>query len=85
MDQRQTFSNLAELKAILQHDDFRGFIAHLIIDRDGLTRMSGYITDVEATMDGHNFIKIVNNVSTVICLTEIVAVNGLFRSDYSEC
>lgn len=85
MDQRQTFSNLAELKAILEHDDFRGSIAHLIVDRDGLTRVSGDITGIETTIDGHDFIKIDNNDPTVVYLAEIVAVNGLFRSDYSEC
>ena len=85
MDQRQTFSNLAELKAVLEHDDFLDCMAHLIVDRDGLTRMSGHITGIETSIDGKDFIKIHNNDSNIVYLTEIVAVNGLFRSDYSEC
>lgn len=85
MDQRQTFSNLTELAAILEQDNIRGLIAHLIIDRDGLTRVSGDIAGIETTIDGHGFINIDNGASTVVYLAEIVAVNGLFRSDYSEC
>jgi len=85
MDQRQTFGNLAELKAILEEDGVVSHIAYLIIDRDGLTRISGHITGVEMTTDARSFIIIDSSPSHIVYLTEIVAINGLFRSDYSEC
>lgn len=85
MDQRQTFSNLNELKAILEHDDTQQKMAHLIIDRDGLARVNGHISSVETLIDDRDFIRIDNSVFPFIYLAEIVAVNGVFRSDYSEC
>lgn len=85
MDQRQTFGNLNELKAILEDDDTQHKAAHLIIDRDGLLRVNGHISSVETIVDGRDFIRIDNSVFPFIYLAEIVAVNGIFRSDYSEC
>lgn len=56
----------------------------LLVDQEGITRVEGYIshirlaTDVlqaEVSMDsGYRFI-----------IGQVIAVNGIFRSDYSEC
>jgi hypothetical protein len=57
---------------------------HLLVDDDGLTRKEGIIrsiTPAEATLmtkftldNGYSFL-----------LNQLIAVNGIFRSDYSEC
>ena len=56
----------------------------LLVDKDGLTRLHGFIVCIHADNkflktkieleNGHSFL-----------LKELVAVNGMFRSDYAEC
>lgn len=55
----------------------------LIIDKDGLTRVTGHIVCIHAD---ENILKTRIDVEdSSFLLEELVAVNGLFRSDYSEC
>jgi Mg2+/Co2+ transporter CorC len=78
MDKRETFDNLQKLKTILaalqQHH------VSLLLDNEGLSRMEGIIT----SMDERTDVITINGTNT-ISLNHIVAVNGQFRSDYSEC
>lgn len=78
MDKRETFADLEELKNILEpcieekrHSDF-------LIDQRGITRFSGTIKKIE---DDN---CIFHNGDT-IKLKDIIAVNGIFQADYSEC
>jgi hypothetical protein len=84
MDKRETFDNLEKLKAILDKLRQAQEKANLLLDQGGLTRMEGFISFIDeqpelgtttVTLDG----------GTKILLNQIVAVNGQFRSDYSEC
>lgn len=85
MDQRQTFSDTGELLAILTNHHIQNTFLAFLIDQNGLSRINGYIESID---------KINSTLSLVIAhalsrhrilLDEIVAVNGIFRSDYSEC
>lgn len=56
----------------------------LLIEKDGLTRAEGHIVNIHAEKD---FLKSkieLDNGSSFV-LEDVVAVNGMFRSDYSEC
>ena len=87
MDQRQTFENPEVLKALLQDLHLARAPVSLLLDRDGLTRREGLITAV----DDHSkpvtaaTFTMNNRVGDPISLQEVIAVNGIFRSDYTEC
>ena len=84
MDQRQVFSNNQELLSILENLYHHRQRASLLVDHEGLTRWEGTIISIKRkeniactllTMEGGREIE----------LSQVMAVNGLFRSDYSEC
>lgn len=81
MDQRQTFSDISELKNILIKliEDKKN--ADFLIEKNGLTRLSGVINELKE--GGDNLIVV--NGNSEIKLNDIIAVNGIFQSDYSEC
>ena len=84
MDQRQTFNNNNELLTFVTafvNDKSEVF---LLIDRQGLTRLEGVITSINNNGCNENGSITINNNDTVL-LKEIIGINGLFRSDYSEC
>jgi hypothetical protein len=84
MDQRQTFGNLDELKVILDKCYNEHTPVALLADHDGLFRVSGNIaTAITDTPLTDAVLKLDNGSS--LKLMEIVAVNGIFHSDYSEC
>ena len=58
--------------------------ASLIIDQNGLTRVEGHIVSIHAEND---FLKskVELDDGTSFLIEQVVAVNGMFRSDYSEC
>lgn len=84
MDHRNTFKNLQELQAVLlslHHDKQK---ASLIIDHEGLTRTEGIITSIEQkNKDDETIFEI--DYTKRFSLKQVIAVNGLFRWDYSEC
>ena len=82
MDSRQTLNTnetfAALLRKILEADEK----AHLLVDDNGITRMEGFIKTV-STNTNAPFMILENG--TTIPLHTIIAVNGVFRPDYSEC
>lgn len=84
MDQRQTFPNLESLRSILNEIVLKGEKASFLLDRNGLSRAEGSILSMEETQPvGDTVIKLNND--DLVYLKEIVGVNGVFRSDYTEC
>lgn len=84
MDQRATFHNLPELLSIVLDLFKQKQKASSLIDADGLTRIEGTISFIKQENNvGKTTITIDN--MTEITIEQIIAVNGLFRSDYSEC
>ncbi|RYY51446.1 MAG: hypothetical protein EOO06_00140 [Chitinophagaceae bacterium] len=85
MDQRQTFADYNELLNILSDIHAAAKQASFLIDRDGLTRMQGNIIGINSE-DANNMSVTINmDPRETIQLKEIMGVNGIFRSDYSEC
>jgi hypothetical protein len=84
MDQRQTFDNSAQLLAFVTTIADEKQTAFLLIDDEGLTRAEGIITSINGADDIENTSIVLNDRDTVI-LKEIIGIDGLFRSDYSEC
>ena len=84
MDQRTTFEDLNQLLAIVsdlhQHKEKASFI----VDNDGLARIDGIITAIVPN-DTIKKTSIHIHPTTRVQLENIIAVNGIFRSDYSEC
>jgi transcriptional regulator of heat shock response len=84
MDQRETFNDLQKLKDILNKLYQEQDIVSLLLDQEGLTRMEGFITSIEEQTDPGNTLVILNDTERFL-LRQVIAVNGQFRSDYSEC
>ncbi len=86
MDQRQTLDDLHGLKAILLNLCGQKSKASLLVDREGLIRMEGIMESVEEKASWEATVVMVNDsLSQTLFLREIIAVNGVFSSDYSEC
>jgi len=84
MDQRQTFKDAQQLFSFISQIFQEKQTAALLIDKDGLTRVEGIITSIQPNANvEETLIKVDEN--TTFTIKEIIAVNGLFRSDYSEC
>ena len=84
MDQRQVFNNNQELLSIIRSISDQGLKASLLVDKEGLTRVEGSITSInEQEATEHTSIVIDDSYNCV--LKEIIGINGIFRSDYSEC
>ena len=84
MDQRQTFDDKQELLSFVTSISNEKIKAFLLVDKEGLTRVEGMITSVMQAGDIPDTRIIIDNGDTIL-LKEIIAINGLFRSDYSEC
>lgn len=78
MDQRQTFKTLEELSAILKKIQQEDTQVSLLVDSEGISRLSGRITAMSS-----DTLQI--NGEGQLLLREIIAVNGIFHADYSEC
>lgn len=84
MDKRETLKDDQQLLSIFFNLQQQQQKASLLIDENGLTRMEGNITHVEQDKNiGKSSIRIDEN--QPILLEQVIAVNGLFRDDYSEC
>ncbi|TKK70998.1 hypothetical protein FC093_04785 [Ilyomonas limi] len=84
MDKRDTFKDYQQLLSIFLNLQEQQQQAALLIDDEGLTRIEGKITNVEQSEDIGKSTIAIDNKEAVI-LEHIIAVNGLFRDDYSEC
>lgn len=84
MDQRQTFDSLQKLKTLLQDLYQQQEKAAFLLDQEGLTRMEGRITAIEE-QSSPGLTTIVLDQGNQFLLKQVIAVNGQFRSDYSEC
>lgn len=85
MDQRQTFGTSEELKAILANPGQSPAKVSLLLDRDGLTRLEGTIESMDENNPYPEILINTGNQTIRVYLREIIAVNGIFRSDYTEC
>lgn len=84
MDTRSTFNGLQELRGLLTtlHDEKRE--AALLVEHNGLTRINGTIVSIEdGAAAGDAVIKLDSH--ELILMKEVVAVNGTFSADYTEC
>lgn len=82
MDKRETFGSPQKLLAIL--NNLQQQQVSLLVDDNGLTRMEGTITAIEEESNAANAVVTINGADRIL-LRQIIAVNGVFRSDYSEC
>jgi len=84
MDQRITFKDYQQLLSIFLNLQQQQQQAALLIDDEVLTKIEGKITGIQQNDDiGKSAITIDNKGH--INLEQVIAVNGLFRDDYSEC
>ena len=84
MDLRETFANDEQLYEFLFQLFNEKQKVSLIIDNNGLTRMEGEITALVKQEIRKKSLMTVDKEKPVK-LEQVVAVNGIFRSDYSEC
>lgn len=84
MDQRETFNNPEQLFAIVSTIYRQKQPSSFLIDNGGLERMEGTITAIEEDQN-INKTKITVAGKNEILLEHIIGINGIFRSDYSEC
>ncbi len=82
MDNRTTLKtgqSFLELLLQLQKSNTK---AAMLLDCNGLKREEGIISEV-VTTDNHPYLKLQSGLK--IDLSTIVAINGIFLPDYSEC
>lgn len=84
MDQRITFKDDQQLLSIFLALEQQQQQASLLIDDEGLTRMEGKVNGIEQNKNMGKT-KIIIDSNKPIDLAQVIAVNGLFRYDYSEC
>lgn len=84
MDQRQTFADAKELLSIVSSIADQQLKASLLVDKAGLTRLEGFITSIKNSNDTA-ISSITVDDKDVVLLKDVIGVNGVFRSDYSEC
>ena len=86
MDQRQTFDNYQTLQDILHNLQQQNKKASFLVEQEGLTRVEGTVEAIEGEpSSGNATVRINNHPATAVALKDIIAVNGIFRSDYTEC
>ncbi len=84
MDQRITFDSAKSLLYTLSNLQHKKEKVSLLIDLKGLTRLEGYIVNIEEQQPLEKILIKVNNADAFL-LEQVIAVNGIFRSEYSEC
>jgi hypothetical protein len=82
MDQRTTFATFSELFALLS--SLQGVKASFILDHEGLTRLDGVVTSLAPADDPRKSTFVLDG-GPSFSLEQVIAVNGTFRWDYSEC
>lgn len=84
MEQRETFNSPEQLFELISTVYRQKQRSSFLIDNGGLERMGGTITGIEEDQN-INKTKITVAGNNEILLEQIIGVNGIFRSDYSEC
>ncbi|MGN6163958.1 MAG: hypothetical protein ACTHOF_05385 [Flavisolibacter sp.] len=84
MDKRETFDDLQKLKAILKTLWQQQSKASFLIDDNGLIRVDGVVSFIDEQADLNLAIVTIDGDNNIL-LKQIIAVNGQFRSDYTEC
>jgi hypothetical protein len=82
MDQRTIYRNFPELFDLLAR--LQGVRASFILDHEGLTRLDGTITSLTRAEDVRQS-ELVLDGGPAFRLDQVIAVNGTFRWDYTEC
>ena len=82
MDSRETVKKKEEFLQILQIAHQAGNNVNLLMDDEGISRAGGIITKLN-TEAAEPFIELNNGLT--VPLQSIVAVNGIFLPEYSEC
>ena len=82
MDTRTTLNKEASFLALLQHEHDGKRKVNLLVDHEGIYRASGLIHHIFSKNDTY-YIKLDDNQE--FSISEIVAVNGIFADDYTEC
>ena len=82
MDSRQTLVVLDTFEQMLEELYKSNGKVALLYDDNGITRAEGYIREY---ISGENQKNMVLDSGATIAIKKIVAVNGVFLSDYSEC
>lgn len=82
MDQRTTFRDYTELFGLLEN--LRGVKASFLLDHEGLTRLDGTVTSLTQAGDPAQSMLVLDD-GPSFRLAQVIAVNGTFRWDYSEC
>lgn len=84
MDRRTTFRDNEELITFLAALQQENKKVSLLVDDEGIGRMEGRIVSIAKDQDlAHSSFTLDDN--TKLLIKQVIAVNGNFRSDYSEC
>ena len=84
MDTRTTFTGLGELYGLLSTLRDKKQEAALLVDKNGLTRVNGIIVTIKGSPASGDAVVTLDNQEEIL-IKQIVAVNGTFSSDYTEC
>ena len=82
MDTRTTLNKEGSFLALLQHERESNRKVNLLVDQEGISRVSGFINDI-FNRNNTYYIKLDDNQE--FSISQIVAVNGIFSDDYTEC
>ncbi len=82
MDQRITLEANEKFDHLLQTLKDKSETARVLFDSNGLERAEGAITTIDTIADEPFFIL---NEGKKILISSLIGVNGVFKSDYSEC
>lgn len=83
MDQRHTLRKHEDFHSLLQAAFAQHQTVHLLFDCMGMERRSGRVAAL--TLEEEQPYLILEAQEEPIYLHEIVAVNGMFRDDFTEC
>lgn len=84
MDRRTTFKDDEELITFLSALQEENKKVSLLVDDEGIGRMEGRIVSIAKNKDIPNSSFTLDD-NTQLLIKQVIAVNGNFRSDYSEC
>ncbi len=82
MDKRDTLQNGERFSELLKVGLQSGEKISMLVDDQGISRVSGFIKSIQGA---GNASQVELEEGLLIPIDKIVAINGIFRSDYSEC
>lgn len=82
MDCRKTLNIHETFEEILSAAHESGVKVDLLVDDNGLTRTDGFIRKIEK--DEYGIVIMLDN-NMRISLSKLIAVNGIFTQDFTEC